>query len=158
MTQCTAQCTLETAFGSLVLTEDNGKLIRLTWGVGRDQDSPLLRDACAQVRAYECGQLQSFDLPLAPAGTAFQQSVWREMVAIPYGSTKSYGDLAAALGSIPRAVGGACGLNPIPIVIPCHRVVAENGTLGGFSGGEGLASKRALLIHEGAIQDQPRLL
>jgi len=152
------QCTFESAFGSLVVTEKDGVLVRLTWGRGRDDETPLLTEAVRQLRAYEAGRLKAFDLPLAPAGTPFQQSVWREMCGIAYGRTKTYGDLAAILGSVARAVGGACGLNPIPIVIPCHRVVAGNGGLGGFSGGQGLASKRALLIHEGALPEQPQLL
>ena len=157
------QCTLDTDFGSLVLKETDGVIVRLSWGHGReqgkkDQDSPLLREAAKQLRAYQGGRLRRFDVPLAPAGTDFQRKVWQEMCAIPYGRTKSYGDLAGHLGSVARAVGGACGLNPIPIIIPCHRVVAGNGTLGGFSGGEGLSTKRALLIHEGALQEQPSLL
>ncbi|HMB78192.1 MAG TPA: methylated-DNA--[protein]-cysteine S-methyltransferase [Kiloniellaceae bacterium] len=153
-----AQCTLETAFGSLVVTERDGALVRLTWGHGKQDDTPLLREAVRQLQAYEAGRLTVFDLPLATAGTAFQQSVWVEMRRIPYGRTKSYGDLAAALGSVARAVGGTCGLNPIPIVIPCHRVIASDGSLGGFSGGAGRDSKRALLLHEGALQEQPRLI
>jgi methylated-DNA-[protein]-cysteine S-methyltransferase len=79
------------------------------------------------------------------------------MCRIPYGKTRSYGELAKILGSMPRAIGGACGANPIPIFIPCHRVVAGGGALGGFSGGDGATSKRALLVHEGALQHQPSL-
>ena len=89
-------------------------------------------------------------MPLAPAGSGFRQRVWQAMQAIPVGETRSYGALARALGSAPRAVGGACGANPIPILIPCHRVVAGGG-LGGYSGGAGLATKIALLKLEGAL-------
>src|SRR5690606_15387258 len=90
-------------------------------------------------------------LPLAPAGTAFQRSVWSHMVRIPHGRTETYAGLARALGSGPRAVGMACAANPIPILIPCHRVVAAGGALHGYSGGEGLATKQHLLELEGAL-------
>ena len=92
-----------------------------------------------------------FDLPLAPEGTAFQKRVYAAMQRIPFGGMRSYGELAAELGSAARAVGGACGSNPLPIVIPCHRVVAAGGGLGGFSGGAGASTKTWLLHHEGAL-------
>ena len=76
------------------------------------------------------------------------------MLKIPYGETRSYGDLATAIGAMPQAVGSACGTNPIPIVIPCHRVIASGGEIGGFSGGQGIETKRQLLVHEGAIAEQ----
>ena len=151
------QCTVETAIGTFRITERDEIIVRLTWGAGAREESPLLREAARQLEAYAEGRLRAFDLPLAPDGTAFQKSVWREMCRIPYGETKTYGDLAKILGSVPRAVGGACGINPIPIVIPCHRVVGSGGALGGFSGGDGAVSKRALLLHEGALEEQPAL-
>ena len=93
-------------------------------------------------------------LPLAPAGSPFEKRVWSAMQKIPYGETRCYGDLASDIRSAPRAVGGACGKNPIPIVIPCHRVLAKAG-LGGYSGAGGLDTKQALLRLEGALPENP---
>lgn len=98
--------------------------------------------------AYLKDPLLAPSFPLACRGTPFQQRVWRALVAIPPGKVKSYGQIAAALGTHPRAVGGACRANPFPLFIPCHRAVAAEG-LGGFMGKEGLAIKRWLLDHEG---------
>ncbi|HCK82411.1 MAG TPA: methylated-DNA--[protein]-cysteine S-methyltransferase [Candidatus Competibacter sp.] len=105
----------------------------------------------AQLITYFHGALASFNVPLAPAGTAFQQRVWEGLKAIPAGSVLSYGELARQLGTGPRAIGGACRSNPIPVLIPCHRVVGRQG-LGGYAGevaGDSLAIKRWLLRHEG---------
>lgn len=103
-----------------------------------------------QLGEYFAGRRRSFDLELAMHGTAFQLATWRALQAIPWGTTLSYAQVARAVGSprAMRAVGGANGANPLPIVVPCHRVVAADGTLGGYSGG--LANKRWLLAHEGA--------
>ena len=94
---------------------------------------------------------RSADLPLAAHGTDFQKRVWAAMSEIPYGETATYGGLATMLDSGPRAVGMACGRNPIPIVVPCHRVLASGGREGGFSGGSGLPTKRQLLAIEGTV-------
>ncbi len=104
-----------------------------------------LREVRSQLLEYLAGKRTTFDLRLAPRGTAFQQRVWRRLLKIPYGATTSYGRLAGALGSpqAARAVGAANGRNPISIVIPCHRVIGENGRLTGYGGG--LAAKEALL-------------
>ncbi|OHC70329.1 MAG: cysteine methyltransferase [Rhodocyclales bacterium GWA2_65_20] len=113
--------------------------------------SPLAKEAVRQLRAYLQDPTFEFGLPLAPAGTVFQRRVWGGIAAIPAGSTKSYGELAQAIGSAPRAVGNACGANPYPLVVPCHRVVAAGGGLGGFArhrGGFLLDVKRWLLAHE----------
>jgi methylated-DNA-[protein]-cysteine S-methyltransferase len=110
---------------------------------------PLLAEARRQLEAYFAGRLACFDLPLIPAGSPFDKRVWQAMRGIPYGQTRSYGELAMEVGSAPRAIGGACGRNRIPILIPCHRVLARNG-LGGFSGGAGLPTKRWLLQLEAA--------
>ncbi|HCU54666.1 MAG TPA: cysteine methyltransferase [Gammaproteobacteria bacterium] len=112
--------------------------------------TPLARRVCTQLKAYFDDPKNRFHLPLAPGGTPFQQNVWRAMQRIPVGRVRRYGDLAKDLKSAARAVGGACRANPIPIVIPCHRVISATG-LGGFMGatqGRALGIKRWLLAHE----------
>ena len=110
--------------------------------------------ACVQLQAYLDDPAFVFDLPLALSGTRHRLLVWEAMRAIPAGRTRTYGELARSIGSSARAVGGACGANPIPLVVPCHRVVAAGGGLGGFMGareeGFELGIKRWLLAHEGA--------
>ena len=110
---------------------------------------PLLKEVVKQLNAYSRGTLQQFELPLAPAGTAFQQEVWQALTTIPFGQVWSYRALAEAVGRPKgfRAVGQANGKNPIAIIIPCHRVIAADGTIGGYSGG--LANKASLLKLEG---------
>ncbi len=137
--------------GQLTIDETEGAIVAIRWaGAPSGNGSPLLAEAARQLAAYFDGKLQHFDLPLAPAGSPFEARVWEAMRAIPYGETRSYGDLATAVGSAPRAIGRACGKNPIPIVIPCHRVLAKGG-LGGYSGAGGLATKERLLAIEGAL-------
>jgi methylated-DNA-[protein]-cysteine S-methyltransferase len=114
--------------------------------------SRLAARACAQIERYLNDPQFRFDLPLAPQGTEFQRRVWAKIAAIGAGRTRSYGELARELRSAPRAVGQACGANPVPLVVPCHRVLAAGG-IGGFAHHEGgfhLAIKRWLLAHEGA--------
>ncbi len=111
----------------------------------------LAKEAVRQLRAYLKDACFLFSLPLQPKGTPFQRRVWTGIVAIPLGATTSYGELAQTIGSGPRAVGNACGANPYPLVVPCHRVVAANQGLGGFArqrGGFLLDVKRWLLAHE----------
>lgn len=134
--------------GQLTLEDDGNAIVAIRWGNGGGNGSPLLAQAARQLSAYFAGELHEFDLPLTPAGSAFERRVWTAMRAIPYGETRSYGDLAHAVDSAPRAVGRACGSNPIPIVIPCHRVLARNGP-GGYSGDGGLLTKQSLLALEG---------
>jgi methylated-DNA-[protein]-cysteine S-methyltransferase len=113
---------------------------------------PLAQAAVRQLRAYLKDASFQFSLPLAPAGTAYQQRVWAGISAIPPGSTRTYGELAREIESSPRAVGNACGANPYPVVVPCHRVVGSGNGLGGFArqrGGFLLDVKRWLLRHEG---------
>ncbi|HET7729200.1 MAG TPA: MGMT family protein [Usitatibacter sp.] len=111
--------------------------------------------ACVQIQAYLDDPAYAFDLPLHLAGTHHRLAVWEAMQRIPAGSTRSYGDLAQELRSSARAVGGACGANPIPLIVPCHRVIAAGGRMGGFMGSatEGFerSIKRWLLEHEGAL-------
>lgn len=114
-------------------------------------DHPLLQAAHAQLQEYFAGERQDFDLPLAPRGTEFQQQVWHMLASIPYGQTISYAQLAQRVGkpTATRAVGAANGRNPLPIVLPCHRVIGADGSLTGFGGG--LPTKHYLLKLEGAL-------
>jgi methylated-DNA-[protein]-cysteine S-methyltransferase len=117
----------------------------------RNDDNPLTAEAARQLRAYFAGQLRRFDLPLEMQGTGFQLRVWRELERIPYGETRSYSQIAVAIGApqAVRAVGAANGANPIPIVVPCHRVIGASGKLVGYGGG--LPLKKRLLVLEGAL-------
>jgi methylated-DNA-[protein]-cysteine S-methyltransferase len=142
--------------GDLVLDDEGGAIVAIRWAsshtdaVRASNGSALLAEAARQLEAYFAGRLSHFDLPLHLAGSDFERRVWAQMQTIPYGKTRSYGDLAEAIGSAPRAVGGACGKNPIPIVIPCHRVLSKTG-LGGYSGAGGVDTKQTLLALEGAL-------
>jgi methylated-DNA-[protein]-cysteine S-methyltransferase len=139
---------LHTPVGDVTLFEEDGAIVSLDWGWVRDQsETALLLRARDQLEAYFDGELQGFDLPLAPAGTAYRQAVWQALRDIPYGTVASYRDIAARAGGSPRSVGQANGRNPIPLIIPCHRVVATT-HLGGYSGGDGLPTKRWLLALE----------
>jgi methylated-DNA-[protein]-cysteine S-methyltransferase len=142
------QRSLHSPVGDLTVSEDGGAIVALDWGWGRDQsNSPLLAHAVEQLHAYFDGSLTAFDLPLNPAGTAYRRRVWDALCAIPYGHTRSYAEIAATAGGSARSVGQANGSNPIPLIIPCHRVVAIT-HLGGYSGGDGLDTKRWLLALE----------
>ena len=151
---------IESPVGDLRLVETNGAISQIEFEPfppagqshdgrprgDRDDANPLLVEAARQLRAYFDRDLKEFDLPLAPVGTDFQQQVWKELCEIGYGETSSYGDLAHRLGksnAASRAVGLANGRNPIPIVIPCHRVIGADGTLTGYAGG--IARKQTLL-------------
>jgi methylated-DNA-[protein]-cysteine S-methyltransferase len=147
--------------GTLTLVADETALVALLWeddrpgrvpleAMAEGRDHRVLAAAAAQLAEYFAGARTAFDLPLAPRGTAFQRAVWGELAAIPYGETRSYADIARALGqpNATRAVGAANGRNPLSIVVPCHRVVGSDGSLTGFAGG--IEGKRWLLAHEGA--------
>lgn len=141
--------TIPTQFGPLTIWEDDDAIMRLDWdGEGTDK-TPLLVEAARQLQAYDAGTLENFDLPLRVAGSDFQRAVCDQMSAIPFGDTVTYGDIAKALNQSAQAVGSACGGNPIPVIIPCHRVMGAKG-LTGFSGKGGVETKVALLRHEGA--------
>lgn len=136
---------LHAPVGDLTLFAEDDAIVALDWGWGSFQESsPLLERAKKALDAYFDGGPWPTDLPLAPHGTPFQQKVWAALRKIPSGETRSYGEIAAVLGTSARAVGGANAANPIPILIPCHRVLASAG-LGGYSGGDGLPTKRQLL-------------
>lgn len=149
---------LETPIGRLTLAASGEALVAIDFpgGARTGPDGaglPVLERARQQLLEYFAGSRTSFDLPCAPAGTAFQRAVWRELAAIPFGETRSYGELAARLGrpAAARAVGAANGRNPLPVVIPCHRVIGADGSLTGYGGGE--ERKRWLLRHERAVLD-----
>jgi len=152
--------TLDSPVGDLRLVARDGAIVAIEFSpfrglaggrpIGdRADDDPLLQRAVTQLRAYFARDLKEFDLPLAPFGSPFQQSVWDQLRGIGYGETASYGEIARRLGrtnAASRAVGLANGSNPIPIVIPCHRVIGANGTLTGYAGG--LERKQLLLTLE----------
>lgn len=148
---------LETVLGTLLLAGDETGLRVISFSNGKRpaqadpswrKDQRPMREVIRQLRAYFAGKLEKFDLPLAPDGTPFQLKVWKELCEIPYGGTISYGELACRIGNPKgaRAVGLANGANPIPIVIPCHRVIGSNGQLTGYGGG--LPIKEKLLALE----------
>jgi methylated-DNA-[protein]-cysteine S-methyltransferase len=148
---------IESPVGPLLLVADEAGLRQILFVNGRHQarpepswkvDAAPLEKTIGQLRSYFAGEREEFDLPLAPEGTPFQQEVWRRLCDIPYGETISYGELARRIGNpqASRAVGLANGSNPIPIVIPCHRVIGSNGKLTGYGGG--LPIKEKLLALE----------
>jgi len=147
---------MDSPIGDLRLVERDGAITQIEFSPFRDGDGrpkgdrddahPVLVETARQLAAYFAGDLKDFDLPLAPVGSDFQQRVWKELQLIAYGETASYGQIALKLGmtnAASRAVGLANGRNPIPIVIPCHRVIGANGTLTGYAGG--LGRKQQLL-------------
>ena len=153
---------IESPIGKLSLTADGAQLTSINFARDddraaideawvRDDAHPVLVQARAQLDEYFAGSRTEFDLPLAPVGTAFQQAVWQALLLVPFGATSTYGQLAADLGRPTggRAVGSAVGSNPIPIVIPCHRIIGKDGSLTGFAGG--LPRKTTLLRLEGVL-------
>lgn len=158
---------IDSPIGPLLLTSDGAALTRL-WMSQQKYAEPIPAEwqhgdampfaaATRQLEAYFDDGLQRFDLPLKPAGTAFQQRVWQALGDIPFGHTESYGALAGRIGrpTASRAVGMANGRNPISIIIPCHRVIGADGSLTGYGGG--IERKRWLLTHEGHLDKQPSL-
>ncbi|MEZ5657646.1 MAG: methylated-DNA--[protein]-cysteine S-methyltransferase [Burkholderiaceae bacterium] len=157
---------MTTPMGPTRIVSDGRAIVSLTWGSQRlvngettsgtpgspvrdGESCPLLLAAREQLLAYFDARLQEFDLPLAPAGSPFQRQVFAAMRAIPFGQTRTYRELADSIGSVARAVGAACGANPIPVIIPCHRVLGSN-WLGGFSAAGGVEDKLLLLRLEGS--------
>lgn len=149
------QFVLNTPVGVLTLVAEDEKLVEIHLPGKKPEEpvaegcSPILRKAAEELLEYFAGERRIFDLPLNPAGTLFQQRVWKELCRIPYGQTVAYGEIARRIGSPggARAVGQANHRNPIPVVIPCHRVIAAHGRLGGYGGG--LLLKTTLLKLEG---------
>jgi methylated-DNA-[protein]-cysteine S-methyltransferase len=146
----TALAVFDGPLGRLVLTAEEGAITRLEWSRAEvpGNGSPLLDEAARQLGEYFAGSRRSFDLPVA-FRPGLQGAVMRAMLAIPFGETRTYGDLAKTLGAPAQAIGQACGANPVPVIVPCHRVLGATG-LGGFSAPGGVETKVALLRHEGA--------
>lgn len=143
--------TVPSPFGSLSITERAGNIVALEWHEAEiDESTPMLDEAANQLALYFAGDLKKFDLPLLPKGDKFQQDVCNAMLQIPYGETRTYGDIAKELGTFGQPVGQACGGNSIPIIIPCHRVLSATG-LGGYSGEGGVERKIELLKLEGGF-------
>jgi len=143
---------IDSPVGKLRITEVDGAITALGWGgQAEGGQTALLETARRQIDDYFAGRHSTFDLPLRVDGSSFQRAVCDEMLAIPFGETVTYGDIAARLGASPQAVGTACGANPIPLIIPCHRVLGTR-SLGGYSGAGGIETKVALLRHEGAAE------
>ncbi|GHJ41394.1 methylated-DNA--[protein]-cysteine S-methyltransferase [Streptomyces sp. TS71-3] len=136
------------ALCGLYMTDQRHRPAEETFGAPGDPDDAPFRAVIEQLTAYFAGDLKEFDLPLHLAGTPFQRRVWEQLLQIPYGQTRSYGELARTLGSAQasRAVGLANGRNPVSIIVPCHRVIGANGDLTGYGGG--VARKRRLLDFE----------
>ncbi|MEA4805667.1 methylated-DNA--[protein]-cysteine S-methyltransferase [Acetobacterium wieringae] len=147
----------QTPLGKIVLTENGSAITRLIFSEALPEEvicreTPLLKKAIQELQEYFAGTRQSFDLPLQPEGTDFQQKVWKALQEIPYGEVCSYHQIARAIGNEKacRAVGGANNKNPISIIIPCHRVIGANGSLVGYGGG--LDIKQKLLTLENQIK------
>ncbi len=144
-----SQQTLQTVFGSIGLREAGGRIVALDWEPAKGASSALLDEGLRQISDYLAGRRRAFELPLDfLPGLAGE--VQRAMLDIPYGETRTYGDIARLVGAPAQAVGQACGANPLPILIPCHRVTGTN-WFGGFSAPGGVETKAALLRHEGAL-------
>ena len=141
-----SQLSVHSPIGDITISEEDGKIVSLDWGwLPLSAENEISRRAKNLLDQYFDGENPTFDLPLNPHGTKFQKNVWNIMLDIPYGKFLTYGEISNRLNSHARAVGMACGQNPIPIIIPCHRVLGKDGKLTGFSGGEGIETKRYLL-------------
>ena len=135
----------EAGLTQVILAGDDGSVL-----TEATEGGPIVDAAAQQLAEYFAGERMAFDVPLAPQGTEFQQTVWTALGDVPFGTTATYGEIAKAIGQLTatRAVGAANGRNPIPIIIPCHRVIGASGELTGYSGGGGIETKRRLLDHE----------
>jgi methylated-DNA-[protein]-cysteine S-methyltransferase len=150
---------VDTPIGAILIAGDGNAIVETYFAGAKPKpdwirDDDALRDAADQLHAYFAGERRTFELPLAPRGTDFQQSVWSALQRIPYGETTTYSTIAERIGrpAAVRAVGAANGANPIPIVIPCHRVIGSNGSMTGFGGG--IDVKRKLLALEARVAGQ----
>ncbi|MSP21257.1 MAG: methylated-DNA--[protein]-cysteine S-methyltransferase [Alphaproteobacteria bacterium] len=158
-----ASLIIATLLGAVLVRTEDEQIFGLSWVAGRKRmhgsamraNSPGLKAAQGWLDNYFAGTFRPVDFAVRAEGSDFQRRVWQAIAEIPRGQTATYGDIARAIRSAPRAVGGACGANPIAVAVPCHRVLAAGGRIGGYSGGAGLDTKRALLRHEG-ITVSPR--
>ncbi len=150
--------TMDSPLGPLTITASNQTITAVTIGPNPSSkpsvspaDADVLRRAATQLGEYFEGARTTFDLPLHWSGTRFQEAIWSELTKIPFGHKLTYDQLGqrAGLGRAPRAVGGAVGRNPIPIIVPCHRILGASGTITGYSAGDGIPTKEKLLRHEG---------
>jgi len=150
--------TMDSPLGPLTITASNQTITAVTIGQSpspkhsaNPADAVVLQRAASQLGEYFDGSRTEFDLPLTWSGTTFQEAVWTALSAIPFGAKLTYEELGlkAGVGRAPRAVGGAVGRNPIPIIVPCHRILGASGTITGYSAGEGIPTKQKLLRHEG---------
>ena len=149
----------DSPIGQIELTSDGAAITSLAieggrglpWGDLPERTAPVLETAVAQLAEYFAGARHNFDLPIAVEGTEFQRAVWLELSRLPFGSVASYGEIGGATGraTAGRAVGGAVGANPIPLIVPCHRVLGTNKRITGYSAGAGIPTKAWLLDHEG---------
>lgn len=135
----------EVGLTRVILAGDDGSVL-----AEATEGGPIVDAAGVQLGEFFAGERMSFDVPLSPHGTDFQQTVWKALCEVPFGATATYGDIAKAIGqpTATRAVGAANGRNPLPIIVPCHRVIGASGELTGYSGGGGIETKRRLLDHE----------
>jgi methylated-DNA-[protein]-cysteine S-methyltransferase len=148
----TAEIGFDSPVGPLTVRERDGAIVAVAWGKpASERETSLLASAKAQLDGYFFCGLRRFELPVQPKGTDFDLRVFEAMRGITYGTTLTYGEIAASLGGTARDVGTACARNPIPIIIPCHRVVGSGGALVGYSGAGGLETKQALLSLEGVL-------
>ncbi|GHF07237.1 methylated-DNA--[protein]-cysteine S-methyltransferase [Pseudolysinimonas yzui] len=157
---------IDSPLGRIEIVGDGSAVIALS--IERDGSLPhddlpeapdaVLDRAAAQLAEYFAGRRRDFDVPVSLAGTAFQKAVWEQLVDLEWGEVVSYGDLGRGTGraTAGRAVGGAVGANPVPIIVPCHRVLGSDGMITGYSGGEGIPTKSWLLAHEGIAHRVPR--
>ena len=137
---------MQTPVGTLSITEKNGKICTLDWAEGNMPEEMKFK-----LSEYFNKSRQVFDFECDVDGTEFQKKVWKALLNIPYGTTKTYKEIAEEVGSHPRAIGGAVGANPVPILIPCHRVIGSSGKMTGFSAGDGISTKEILLKLEGIL-------
>ena len=149
----TAAISFESPIGWVTIEAVNNKITKLTMDARKAEEfgsSPVLKDAKKQLQAYFAGKLTKFDLPVELHGTEFQRSVWKQIAKIPFGKTMSYADIATKIGKplASRAVGGAVSSNPVALIVGCHRVMGASGRITGYSGGDGIPTKRWLLAHE----------
>ena len=150
----TSKASVETPIGFVNLVAAGDEVVSVTisgFAVPEVDVSPVLEQAKSQLVTYFAGESQTLDFAVSADGTEFQRAVWAEIAKLAFGQTATYADIAAAIGrpKAVRAVGGAVGANPVPLVIGCHRVLGAKGRITGYSGGEGLPTKRWLLVHEG---------